>query len=143
MTLPYPSPTSEIASRIMRANRRKATGPEVLLRSELHRHGLRFRTTYRVAAGDLLVRPDLTFVRRRVAVFVDGCFWHRCEAHRTVPASNVAYWAPKLQRNVDRDRRVDSALSDAGWTVARIWEHELASDLSSVVARVRTATDAR
>jgi DNA mismatch endonuclease, patch repair protein len=143
MALPYPSPTSETASRIMRANRRGATRPEILVRSVLHGHGLRFRKSYVVVAGDVQVRPDVTFPGSRVALFIDGCFWHRCETHRSVPASNVNYWAPKLQRNVDRDRRVDAALAAAGWAVLRVWEHELAGGLDCVAILVRDAVAAR
>jgi DNA mismatch endonuclease (patch repair protein) len=123
----------------MRANRREPTQPEAALRSALHRRGLRFRKGYAVEAGGIRVRPDVTFPRSRVALFVDGCFWHRCEAHRTVPASNVDYWRPKLQRNVDRDRVVDAALASEGWTVIRIWEHDLGAGLDPVAARVEGA----
>jgi len=70
------------------------------------------------------VRTDIVFPRARIAVFSDGCFWHACPEHGTSPRSNPDYWAPKLSRNVERDRRVDQALREAGWTVVRVWEHE-------------------
>jgi DNA mismatch endonuclease (patch repair protein) len=76
-----------------------------------------------VAAGRR-VRADIVFPRRRVAVFVDGCFWHCCPQHGRAPANNTEYWDPKLARNVDRDRDTDQALESEGWTVIRIWEHE-------------------
>lgn len=123
----------------MRANRKVGTKPEVELRSRLHRGGLRFRKHLPVIAQGLRVRPDIVFPCRRVAVFVDGCFWHRCPAHRTVPVSNADYWAPKLQRNADRDRRVDAALSSDGWVVIRLWEHELRAGHDIAVARIRSA----
>jgi DNA mismatch endonuclease (patch repair protein) len=69
------------------------------------------------------VHPDVVFTRRRLAIFIDGCFWHACPVHRHTPKSNVEYWGPKLAGNVERDRRVDAALRAEGWEVIRIWEH--------------------
>jgi DNA mismatch endonuclease (patch repair protein) len=92
-----------------------------------------------VLAGGVQVRPDATFTRARLAVFVDGCYWHRCPEHGTRPSANPAYWGPKLDRNVDRDLRVDAALASEGWTVVRLWEHEIQADLAGCVARVRAA----
>jgi DNA mismatch endonuclease (patch repair protein) len=69
------------------------------------------------------VRPDVVFTRRKVAIFVDGCFWHVCPTHGREPTHNEWYWTPKLRRNVERDRSADRALGEAGWTVVRIWEH--------------------
>jgi DNA mismatch endonuclease (patch repair protein) len=108
----------------MRSNRRVDTKPEVALRSLLHRAGLRFRKDYRLDLPLARVRPDIVFTRVKVAVFVDGCFWHCCPEHAVSPKSNDWYWAPKLARNVERDRRADEALGSAGWHVVRIWEHE-------------------
>ncbi len=107
----------------MRANRRSNTKPEVSLRSLLHREGLRFRKDHGIDAGSVRVRADIVFPRQRLAVFVDGCYWHRCPEHFLAPKRNQHYWLPKMQRNVDRDRAVDAALTRAGWTVLRIWEH--------------------
>lgn len=109
----------------MRANRRADTKPELVLRSALHRAGLRFRKDHPVRAGGVRVRPDVVFTRQRVAVFIDGCFWHRCPIHGKEPTSHSAYWAPKLRRNVERDQEVDAALRSDGWTVIRAWEHEM------------------
>ena len=67
---------------------------------------------------------DIVFSRRRVAVFVDGCFWHGCPEHRTYPKANAEWWSAKLERNIERDADTDRRLSEAGWTVVRIWEHE-------------------
>lgn len=117
----------------MLANRRRDTRPERALRSELHRAGLRFRVDHLVRAGDLRTHPDITFGRGRVAVFVDGCFWHLCPTHGTMPATNVAYWKDKLERNVRRDRAVDAALANAGWLVIRVWEHEDPSEAAEAV----------
>ncbi len=108
----------------MRANRKADTGPERRLRSTLHRLGLRYRVGIALLAGPTRVRPDVVFTRVRVAVFVDGCYWHSCPEHATSPRSNAGYWLPKLARNVERDRANDAALAAAGWRVVRVWEHE-------------------
>src|SRR5690348_13275007 len=108
----------------MTANRRTDTKPEILLRSALHGLGLRFRKDHRIDLDGLRVRPDIVFTRARVAIFVDGCFWHRCPEHGQMPRANRDYWEPKLARNVERDQQVAAALRGAGWTVIRIWEHE-------------------
>lgn len=109
----------------MRANRRTGTKPEIVLRSALHRLGYRFRKDHRLALADgVRVRPDIVFTARKVAIFVDGCFWHVCPEHGRQPASNEWYWTPKLARNMERDRLVSAALEHEGWRVVRIWEHE-------------------
>lgn len=107
----------------MRANRRTDTGPEVVLRRELHRRGLRFRVDHQPAAG-VGCRADIVFTRARVAVFIDGCFWHACPQHGNLPRANREWWRAKLAVNVARDRRNDEALIASGWRVIRIWEHE-------------------
>ncbi len=138
----YPHPSSPGRSANMRANRRTDTKPELALRRALHGRGYRYRKDYRLDLADgKRVRPDIAFTARRVAVFVDGCFWHSCPQHGSKPAVNVGYWDPKLRRNVERDRAADTALAAAGWEVVRIWEHEpLADALAAVVAAlVRTA----
>jgi DNA mismatch endonuclease (patch repair protein) len=98
---------------------RAATTPELKLRRELHRRGLRFRVDDRRLPG----RPDVAFTRAKVAVFVDGCFWHRCPEHGTLPRNNRDWWRAKLDRNVARDRSKDAALGELGWTVLHVWEH--------------------
>lgn len=127
----------------MRANRKTGTKPEALLRSALHRRGLRFRKGILVAAGDVKVRPDIVFTKARVAAFLDGCFWHACAQHGTRPTANAGYWLAKLRRNVERDRLVDEALIDAGWMVVRVWEHDLRGDLDASAGRVATALISR
>jgi len=118
-----PSATSQASRNTMRANRARDTGPERAVRSELHRRGLRYRTHLAPIAG-LRCTPDILFTRARVAVFIDGCFWHSCPQHATSPKANGDWWARKLADNVRRDRRNDAALAAAGWTVIRCWEHE-------------------
>lgn len=123
----------------MRANRKTGTRPEALLRSALHRRGLRFRKGTLVYAGNVKVRPDIVFTKARVAAFLDGCFWHACPQHGTRPTANAGYWLAKLRRNVERDRIVDEALLGAGWRVVRVWEHDLRSDIDGSVGRVAAA----
>ena len=120
----YPHPLNPGRSANMRANRRKDTKPELALRRALHARGFRYRKDYRLDLTGARVRPDIAFTARRVAVFVDGCFWHCCPEHGSQPANNTWYWQPKLARNVERDRAADAALAEAGWRVVRVWEHE-------------------
>lgn len=120
----------------MEANRRTGTTPERLLGSALHARGLRYRKDRRLDAAGRRVRPDLVFGPARVAVFVDGCFWHRCPIHATHPSANAGYWRAKFNRTVERDRADDAALRAAGWKVVRVWEHESASGATE---RIETA----
>jgi DNA mismatch endonuclease (patch repair protein) len=132
--VPYPEPTSAAATKIGKANKRVDTKAEVRLRSALHAMGLRFRKDLLIRAGKVRTHPDIVFTKAKVAVFVDGCFWHMCPEHGTVPKSNAGYWVPKLQNNVARDQRVTAALEAEGWTVLRIWEHEDVTVARRVVA---------
>jgi DNA mismatch endonuclease (patch repair protein) len=125
----------------MRAIRRTNTKPELALRSALHRRGYRFRKDYRLDLdAGARVRPDIAFTARRVAVFVDGCFWHVCPEHGRNPEVNEWYWAPKLRRTMERDRAADAALAAAGWRVVRIWEHVPLDDAIAAVTAVLTGT---
>ena len=133
--LPYPKPTSTEVSKRMRRNRRRDSRPELALRAELHRRGLRFRVDMPLRVPGRVVRPDVVFTRARIAVFVDGCFWHCCPEHGNAPRANTNYWRPKLARNVARDRAVDTTLPSAGWQVIRAWEHEEPSAVAERVAR--------
>ena len=118
-----------------RKQRRRDTKPEVALRSALHRKGLRFRVDRATLAG-MRSRPDIVFGPSKVAVFVDGCFWHRCREHGTTPKTNREWWNQKLDANVARDRRVDAQLRNAGWQVLRFWEHEDPDHAAGVIAEV-------
>ena len=131
--VPYPEPGSASATKVGKANRRSGTKPEEALRRELHRIGLRFRKDHLLRAHGLRTHADIVFGPARLAVFVDGCFWHMCPDHFHMPRSNLAYWEPKLTANVARDNRVDAALSEAGWTVLRLWEHEPLLSAAEVV----------
>lgn len=123
-TLAVPEPSAPSVVAVMRGNRKRNTRPELRLRSELHRRGLRFRKDYQIRVGGRSVRADVVFTRQKLAVFIDGCFWHRCPDHGTAPRSNVSYWRPKLDRNVARDIAQTAALEAVGWLVVRVWEHE-------------------
>ncbi len=136
LEVPYPEPSSPAATKIGRGNRRRDTRPEVELRSALHRSGLRFRKDHRIDCDGRSVRADVVFTRWKVAVFVDGCFWHGCLEHQRVPKSNRDYWVPKLRRNVERDRQVDEALTNQEWVVVRIWEHEEVEGAARTVLEV-------
>jgi DNA mismatch endonuclease, patch repair protein len=130
---PYPFPTSAGVTANMKANRRTDTKPELALRAALHALGYRYRKDFRLDLPLRRVRPDVAFTRRKVAVFVDGCFWHACPEHGSKPKSNEWYWSPKLARNVERDRAADEALVQAGWTVVRLWEHTSLPDAVALV----------
>jgi DNA mismatch endonuclease (patch repair protein) len=127
---------------IMRSNRRRDTGPELAIRRAVHEAGLRYRVDFPIRVADHRpIRPDLVFTRRRVAVFVDGCFWHGCPAHATSPATRARFWADKVAANRERDRRHDALLAGGGWTVLRIWEHEDPVDAAKRIAAVVRAIE--
>jgi DNA mismatch endonuclease (patch repair protein) len=119
----------------MAANRRRDTGPEIRVRSLLHRAGLRYRVDHRVGTGRSAPRPDIAFTRHRIAVFIDGCFWHQCPTHATMPSTNRHFWQAKLERNMERDRENDEALRELGWTVMRFWEHEDPAQVAALIAK--------
>jgi DNA mismatch endonuclease (patch repair protein) len=114
--------SSAATSRVMRSNRRRDTAPELAVRRLLHARGLRYRVDHRVVP-ESRSRADIAFTRQRIAVFIDGCFWHSCPEHLHLPKANADYWIPKLARNVERDAEVTALLRDLGWTVLRFWEH--------------------
>lgn len=134
-----PPPSSPAASAMGRANRARDTSPELMLRRELHRRGLRYRV-HRRPVPAVRTTADIVFGPARVAVFVDGCFWHRCPQHSVMPKRNGEWWRNKLEANVARDRRDDRALDEHGWHVVRVWEHEdpraAADRISRVIAEV-------
>lgn len=102
---------------------RKGTKPELLLRRELHARGLRFRVQWKVP-GNRRRTIDIAFTRAKLAVYVDGCFWHGCPEHHVRPRTNSEWWSWKVERNQARDLDTDRQLAQAGWAVLRIWEHE-------------------
>lgn len=121
----------------MLANGRRDTKPEMAVRRAVHSRGLRYVVDARPLPW-LNRRADLVFTRARVAVFVDGCYWHGCPEHGTKARANADYWAPKIAGNIARDRDTDRRLAAAGWAVVRAWEHEDPDDVAlAVVTAVR------
>lgn len=118
-------------SETMRQVRSRDTSCERRLRSALHRRGLRY-SLHKSLPG----KPDIVFVAAKVAVFVDGCFWHGCPEHCRRPSSNREYWLPKIERNMARDKRVSTSLRAAGWRVVRLWEHEVRDSAERAASRV-------
>jgi DNA mismatch endonuclease (patch repair protein) len=118
----------------MRGNRKRDTSPELAVRRAVHRRGLRYAVAAR-PLPELARTADLVFRGAKVAVFVDGCFWHGCPNHYKPPRSNSKYWVPKIQGNQARDRSVDEALREAGWGVMRFWEHEDPEQVAAAIAK--------
>lgn len=134
-----PIPKSEVTSRVMSANRGKDTKPELILRKALREIGLPgYRLHWKKAPG----RPDITYPSRRVAVFVNGCFWHRCtRCNLPLPKSNTEYWRQKFERNVERDARKRRLLDKEGWEVLVIWECEIRENPLKCAKRVEQVID--
>lgn len=119
-----PPATDEATLRRMRSQKRRETEPEMGLRRQLWSRGLRYRVDAPLPISGRRRRADLLFPGPRVAVFVDGCYWHACPQHGTTPKSNTSWWAEKLAANVRRDRDTDTQLDSIGWLSVRVWEHE-------------------
>jgi DNA mismatch endonuclease (patch repair protein) len=134
-----PVTTRETSAR-MSVQARRDTRPELALRKALHALGCRYRVDWPLP-GMARRRADIAFTRKRVVIFVDGCFWHSCPIHRTAPANNASWWADKLATNVRRDRETDEHLRAAGWTVMRFWEHEALVDVVDRVLQILGDSD--
>lgn len=130
--------TSVQRSETMRRVKSRDTSPELALRSAVHSRGLRYSLR-----GGLPGRPDLIFRSARVAVFVDGCFWHGCPEHCRRPSSNREYWRAKIERNMERDRRIRKELEDRGWRVIRMWEHEVKQSAARCASRIERVVRGR
>ena len=139
--MPDMTPSSAEVSERMSRVRNRDTSAEMAVRRELHRRGFRYRVNSRIPELGR-TRPDIVFPREQIAIFVDGCFWHKCPEHATFPQSNAAWWAEKLKHNVQRDRKTDRNLVEKGWHVVRIWEHvppkEAADQIQDLVEDLRT-----
>jgi DNA mismatch endonuclease, patch repair protein len=123
-------------SKVMSAIRSTNTKPELKLRKALFTKGYRYRIHYGKS------KIDIAFPPKKIAIFVDGCFWHGCPLHSHVPQTNVEYWRPKLQRNKERDLAVNACLQNDGWLVLRFWEHEL-DNISTVINKIETESITR
>jgi DNA mismatch endonuclease, patch repair protein len=131
--------SSETVRRQMQSNKSRDTRPELALRSQLHKLGLRYRVGLRPLKSSRRT-VDLAFTRVRIAVFVDGCFWHGCPAHYRPATTHTEFWNAKVARNRERDRETTQLLEDSGWLVIRVWEHE---DINGAAAQIKDAVRAR
>jgi len=127
-----PKPSSPSASQRLARQKQSSTEPELRLRRALHARGLRYRVGYRVAN----IRCDIVFIRARLIIMVDGCFWHSCPQHSTIPKSNSEWWSQKLAVNRARDVRQSESLEGEGWRVLRVWEHEDPNDVADSIERI-------
>jgi DNA mismatch endonuclease (patch repair protein) len=124
--------TEEQRSFNMSRIRARDTGPELRLRKALFKAGVRgYRLRYR-----LMGKPDLVFIRKRLAVFIDGCFWHKCPVHFVRPETRTGFWMNKIEGNVARDENVNAKLKEAGWRVLRFWEHEIRENPEKVALAI-------
>jgi len=136
MTQPTrPDPIAAATTKRMSATPGRDNPRELALRSALHRRGLRFRLHRRLLTNSRRT-VDIVFPRARVAVFLDGCFWHGCPTHGTWPKNNAEWWREKIEATIARDRDTDRRLSELGWAVVRIWEHEPIHDAADRLAHL-------
>lgn len=124
--------SSEKRSKVMSKIRCKDTAPELKLRRAIWANGLRYRLQYRIGR----FRPDIVFVKARLVIFVDGCFWHHCPKHGVMPKGNRKFWEDKLGKNVRRDIETQRSLQENGWHVIRFWEHDVNESIDDCVALV-------
>jgi DNA mismatch endonuclease (patch repair protein) len=129
-----PTPSSDVVSRTMRSNKRKDTGPEVVLRRRLREEGLGgYRLHWKIPG-----RPDICYPGRRISIFVNGCFWHRCPiCDLPLPKNNTEFWRDKFERNVERDERNRKEIADMGWNTITIWECEVKNSLDDVIRMIK------
>jgi DNA mismatch endonuclease (patch repair protein) len=135
-----PIPKNQNISKVMSANKAKNTKPELVLRKALWQNGFRgYRLNYKKAPG----RPDIVFVSKKVAIFVNGCFWHSCPYCKyTLPKNNSKFWGNKFKKNTERDKKKIKELRKLGWRVAVIWECQLKNKLNSQVNKVQRIYEA-
>ena len=121
--------SKEQRSKIMASIHSKNTGPEVSIRKALSAISLRYRVHYGKE------KIDIAFPKVKVAVFIDGCFWHGCPFHSNIPKTNQEYWLPKLKRNIERDKEKNKRLEEDGWLIIHVWEHEIenASKIAEII----------
>ncbi|MBB5864996.1 very short patch repair endonuclease [Xanthomonas sp. 3058] len=133
-------PSSSDVSRRMAKVRQTGTDAELALRQEMYRIGLRYRIDYEVLRKPRRV-ADVAFPGRRIAVFVDGCFWHGCPEHATWPKQNAEFWREKIEANQRRDADTNDRLRSLGWTVLRFWSHESPTEAAQTVAQLVALAD--
>ncbi|MDG4836936.1 very short patch repair endonuclease [Micromonospora sp. WMMD967] len=143
MVAPLPVPSSSEVSRRMSRQRRRDTAPEMSIRQLLHAQGYRYRVAWPIP-GLRRRTIDIAFTAARMAIFIDGCFWHSCPQHKTNPAANSDWWSNKLETNRWRDSETNAHLEALGWSVLRIWEHESPADaVACIVNRLSERRAAR
>ena len=120
--------TKKQRSRCMSKIRPRNTKPELLLRKKLWSIGLRYRLK-----SELIGKPDIVFISKKIAIFIDGCFWHGCPEHYSRPKSNIDFWSEKIRKNIKRDKYVNDVLKSQGWLVLRFWEHEIIQRIDECV----------
>jgi len=117
--------------------RGKNTGPEIKLRKMLWSEGIRgYRIHYKLPG-----KPDIVFTKKKIAIFIDGCFWHKCPACFQEPETRKEFWMKKIQSNVDRDKKVNEQLQAEGWTIIRIWEHEIRKEPETILSKIMFLLD--
>ena len=129
----------KVRSKIMSRIRGKNSKPELLLRKSLFNAGYRYRISYRIDG----YRPDIVLISDRIAIFVDGCFWHKCPRCYSEPKSNRRYWIPKIDENIVRDRKIDALLRGDDWHVLHFWEHEINEDTERCLAKITQAAESK
>ena len=129
-----PEPSSKATRNVMRANKGKDTKPELIVRAVLREMGFAgYRLNWKKAPG----RPNIAYPGRKIAIFINGCFWHRCpHCNLPLPKSHTEFWEDKFKRNVERDTRKTKDLEDMGWEVLTIWECEIKNDLENVISKL-------
>ena len=127
-----PAASTEIVRRNMQRQKRRDTGCEMAVRRLLHAEGIRYRVDFK-PLSDERFRADIGWKTRRIAVFIDGCFWHACPQHCTMPKRNTEWWEAKLRANSARDQRADAVLRSRGWAVLRFWEHEPPHEVAAAI----------
>lgn len=116
--------------------RAKNTGPEVKLRKMLSAEGIRgYRIHYKLPG-----KPDIVFTKKKIVIFIDGCFWHKCPVCFKVPETRKDFWMKKIQSNIDRDKKVNEQLKDGGWTILRFWEHDIRKKPDAIVQKIAEMT---
>lgn len=123
--------TKEKRSKVMSKIKSKNTKPELKLRKALWAKGYRYRIHTKLHG-----KPDITFPSRKIAIFIDGCFWHKCPKCYKKPKSNQKYWIPKIERNVERDKENIRNLKKLGWKTIRIWEHDIKKNIELVIKKI-------
>lgn len=127
--------SKEVRSRIMSSVRGRDTKPEIAFRHSLWKRGYRYRNHYKIGS----YRADIALPSKKIAIMIDGCFWHGCPIHFKMPKSNLRYWKSKIKGNMLRDRKTNRYLSASGWKVLRFWEHDIGSRLDVCMGRVDAA----